>query len=313
MDKVTTTHNGHVKENHDRVSVHFDSIIDLLDYKNTRNVNQPFFDTFFTKGAQTTPSGELDWLGETNYHGGHKAVIDHALKGDEKMAKKLKIKYDHFRKELDVNRANYRAPISKRKRRKTRGDFGDSVDIHMVNQGRCGEAWTRMKKVDVDAIDPLITIVIDIVGNASEKCESSFWRASVALYVCEELLKAGKSVKIIVAEVGANAMVNNSKLLTTSIVIKDYNQPVSIERVAAMVHFGFFRTFNFGAMAVQDSKLRSSLGGAVNLSAVNMPLHLKEELDSGRTKFLHIPRVRSISNAKESLDQIYIDLGIYKN
>jgi hypothetical protein len=306
MEAIKTSHNGLVKESDKLVSVHFDSIIEFLDYKCTNSNERRFKE--YTKES----SGRgVAWLGKTNNNA--KDVINHALGGDQKMCDDLIRKIDQFKSAIGAERTDYSAPIRKVKRKRIKSDFGDAIDIHKVYQGQLDQAWDRMVRIEADRISPLVTICIDLCGSAMEDCSSSYWRAAVALHLSDELQAAGKSVKIVVAMASDGAMTNSKKRMSTSIVIKEFNQQVNIERIAAMTHFGFLRTFMFGIMCVQDYITCSSLGCPVDITEKNMSLHLQEEVDAGHVKLLHVGRVKNQSGAEAELKKLYKTIGDYRN
>lgn len=306
MEAVTTTHNGLVKEDGKMVSVHFDSIVELLDYKCENTNASKFKEYIYGESSQSS-----SWIGKTN--SSNKDVINHALGGDSKMCEDLLEKIAAFREQIGADRVDFHDSLPKIKRKRIKSDFGDSVDIHKVYQGQLDTAWDRMIRVESPKTSPLVTLCIDICGSSMENCTDSFWRAAVALHVSNELQSAGKSVKIVVAECAEGAMRDTHKLLSNSIVIKDFNQQVAIERIAAMTHFGFLRTYMFGVMCVQDYACYSHLGSPADLTEENMPIHLREEIETGHVKFLHIGRVRGSREAEMELKKIYKRIGDYKN
>lgn len=307
---TNTTHGGLVKEDEKMISVHFDSVLEVLDH-NCDNVNRKKFIQYTQNEKADRYGVGSNWLGTTNQC--EKDVINHALAGDPEMCKDLMNKISQFRIEIGADRADYRETLPRRKRKTRFGDFGDEVDIHKVLAGKVDTSWRKKVQMETNPISPLVTIVIDLCASAYEDCKNSYWRAAVALFVTQELLNAGKSVKLVVADVGKHAMHDSRKLLSTSIVIKDFNQAVSIERIAAMTHLGFFRTFMFGAMQVQDYATNSSLGTPVTLDDNNIPVHLREEVEKGHTKYLRVTRISSLREAQTALKDIYKQIGEYRN
>lgn len=299
-----TTKGGLVKETDKQVSVHFDSIPEFMEYKlPAGSTNIEFWRRFTNRNDRH----DRRWIGKTNKTVGD--VIDHALAGDDEMEKTLEEITRQFRESIGADRLDFAQPITKRKRKATMSDFGDELDIHKVYQGKCDVAWRSMRRIETDNIHPLVTLVVDVVGNAHENCDSSLWGAALAMFVAEELRKAGKAVKIVVAEAGVSAMTRNNKILTTSIVIKHFNENVPAKRIAAMTHFGFFRVFNFAMMAVQDNKLHYGLGTSTSMKEQHYPIHLKEEAATGAVKFVNVGRVRNLAQAKQGLKNIYHQIG----
>jgi len=294
--------NAIVKTNDEMISIHFDSILDLMEHEATgRNANR--FNRFLTD-YESDPS----WYGKTN-GGEAKQVIDHALIGDQKLYDGLSEKVSDFASFTGLNNIDTVQKIKSSKRKIKRGDFGDEFDIHKMYSGNLENAWTRRVRVENDSQHKLVTLFINVCGTMRVDAEDSLWRAVVALRLYQDLQRAGKSVKIIVGGGSANTFESDSRKCSFSIVVKEYNQALSVERLAAMSHVGFHRVFGFAAKCAHDeAQVESSLGKSVNASNNYLPINLKEELDVGHTRILFINKSTSLMDAKADLDSLYNQL-----
>lgn len=302
---------AHVKVRGDMIGVHFDSVTELLAYELPGdNPNRRGFKEYLS--STLTKSGNRDgsWIGTTNKC--NKDVIDHALLGDPQLYENLQGKIKQFRKAIGIETVNYTQTIKRPKRKRIQSDQGDEVDIHAVYQGRADKAWRSHVREIVEMKYPLVTIMVDIHDVAAYDCTDSFWRAAVAVHLADELQAAGKSVKIVVGGISQNALSSRVSIdgrtinyLCDSIVIKNYNERLVPERLAAMTHLGFFRTFGFGAKSVQPYQLSYGLGVSVDTTQKRFPVHLQEEVDAGHTKIVLIPRVRSLSGAIAAMGNAY--------
>lgn len=91
------------------------------------------------------------------------------------------------------------ARVTKRRRKRIRGDYGNELDIHEVNQGRVDRAWTRTKFVDREVHESKhVTILVNASMSAMVKASSAEWRTAALLQIHDELVRMGKSVEVAV-------------------------------------------------------------------------------------------------------------------
>lgn len=291
-----------IKENNSQISVHFESLLELMDYV-PFEINSRRFLEYMGRQSYDTYGGNKNWYGATNHNA--KDTLNHALIGDEVLYNSLKNKIGLLDREVGTYTKDYQQQIQMSRRKKFKSDFGDEMDIHKVYQGQCNIAWTKTKRVEVNQVKHLVTILVDYVGNCDESVDDTLWRAAVAVKLVDDLTKAGKSVKLVCGSVSSNSMVGISKLLSTSVVIKKFNERLSLSRLSAMTHLGFFRSAGFAMLCAQNNKMTVGLGHACDLSYSNMPIHLKEEVDAGHVKFINIGRISSLRQATKGLENAY--------
>lgn len=287
------------EENNKLCSVHFESVLELLDYEGGKNERN--FSGFKEK---------LNDRNDTRWYGGDsrtaKQVIDKALLGDPKMLASLRKKVSILTEEVGVNTTDYIQRVQTVKRKRVTGAFGDEIDIHKVYQGQANEAWRSMIREEVDAEHHLVTLLVDICENSNVGAEESLWRAAATYKLVSDLEGAGKSVKVLVGSASTNTYERCNKILTTSVVVKEYGQQLPYERLAAMTHLGFFRTFCFAAFYAQDKySLTDGYGRATTIKENIMPLQLKPEIDAGHTKYVVVGRARNLGGAVISLESAY--------
>lgn len=291
---------------HDRklISVHFPGVMDLIDY-------QPPWNQTVYSGHMKHGRGGKEWLGPTT--GTSDAVIKGALLGDSELyAKHLKGKISRLRKDSGRFDRDYVQRITVARRRPQFGSSGDELDIHRVYQGQIDKAWRKTVRIEVSQETRLVTLFIQIADVSYVSAVDSLWRAAVAILLMEDLLKAGKSVKIVVG--GYSRFVTKADhSMTVSIVVKNYNEKLSVERLAAMTHLGFYRTFGFGAKACQPYKLSSGLGCTSDMYKDVMPIQFKEDVHSGHAKFIILDRCEDSTGALASLNHAYNQMEEFSN
>jgi len=278
------------------ISVFFESILDLIDYMPKRNAN--YFKNQI--GTSKIRSGKL---GPTNSCG--KDVLNHSLLGDETLYNNyLKNKVIELDKATGYYTTDYKQTIKVVKRKVKYTDFGDEIDIHKVYRGESGIAWRKTERVEVDIKHHLVTILVDIGGSWDEEVKDTLWRASIVVKLVRDLEQAGKSVKVIIGNVTRQVTISG-KDVSTSMIVKQYNVSLPLERLAAMCNLGFRRSLGFAMTYCVEERLHSGLGQPTHITHNLMPWQLKDEEDAGHTKFVIVGRASSKRSAISELKNCY--------
>jgi len=283
-------------------SIHFESLIDLIDTsENSVSIHDNRW--AYRKHISMTDLSGKDprWFGKGNNN--YKDVMDKALSGDPAMLENLNDKISLFKKGEMENKFESRS-VKKAKRKKVRAEFGEEIDIHKVYQGQLDKAWSSHKRIEIDVEHHLVTLFVDVGGLRNEKVSDSLWRAAVAVKVADDLIKAGKSVQVVIGSSCTN-LHSEAEVVMTSIVVKKYNEPLSMERLAAMSHLGFHRTFNFGARAFSTGSISRTMGYSSDHCETIPPIQMYEDVESGSVKYIYIPRCLSLYDANMAIDNIY--------
>lgn len=134
-------------------------------------------------------------------------------------------------------------PELARRRRRTKGDFGNEVDIHAVRAGRMDRAWDRTVKVQQEQLgNRLVHLCVKTGSSGTITHDQALWRGAVTLRIYEALVHMGKSVAISVFDMGCGGLVNGGTWMT-SCKVKDYGQPLDEGKLAALVTVGFARHY----------------------------------------------------------------------
>jgi hypothetical protein len=122
------------------------------------------------------------------------------------------------------------------RRRRVRGDQGDSLDIHRVYRGDLGTAWDRMGKRQVTS-PPMVSIVINSIILSGDPKTVISYRGAVGIVLCQLLERYGYRVRLVVAR-GGEARVPGGKdeKFSCRTVVKDYGKPLDRETVACATH-----------------------------------------------------------------------------
>lgn len=287
-----------ISEDEKMVSVHFNSLIELIEFEPPKKNKEKYNEMLYTRKRKET------WLGRGNHIA--KQVLDKALVGDPYLYGLL----ESYLAELDeltgYHTKAYEQTIVAVKRRKFHGNYGDELDIHKIYQGRLDTAWARTERIEVSRKLHLVTLFIDLGGSLGQSASDSIWRAAVAVRLLSELERSGKSVRLVTGILAVNAIKGKEshKYLTSTITVKEYNQNISLERLAAMTHLGFMRCFCFAGFYAQKHSLYSSLGQPKDVNQ-NMPIQLQAEVDAGHAKYVYLGRAMCSRTALKCLEKAY--------
>lgn len=147
---------------------------------------------------------------------------------------------------------DYMRPELLKRRRRTRGDSGNELDIHQVYQGRMDRAWDRTEVEHVKTVgNRLVHVIINLSASAFVAHDAGLWRGACALRIYDALVKMGKSVAISVYQSSMKCWTNPGypRDGMLSVRIKNYGEPIREDRLAAFSSMEFLRTAVFGSMS----------------------------------------------------------------
>lgn len=175
----------------------------------------------------------------------------------------------------DINPASIR-------RRRVRADQGDEVDMQAVWRGDMSRAWTRTRRQNRTGVRS-VSIIVNIGASANVTADKLFWRGASALKLASALTEAGYSVAIYGAVSASGHDVKGTMDTVQFVGIKDEDQPLDLDRLAALTAMpGYFRTSLFAGIAKS-----SDLGGKVVDDGLGSP---KESLFAKAVALLPIPQ-----------------------
>ena len=162
-------------------------------------------------------------------------------------------------------------------RRLVRGMTGDELDVHAVNRGDIGRAWSSRQRA-IKRGNSAVKIVCDIGGNSGTSAESLSWRG-VAAIVLHEIMSTARYSTELVAAFGVrdySTSKSNKRLMLISCVVK--GRGVSADRgllAATLTLGGFFRTVGFLAIVKgcdsQGERVDSGLGHHIDCESLYPP------------------------------------------
>lgn len=170
-----------------------------------------------------------------------------------------------------------------RRRKRFRGDQGDSLDMGRVWNGQLDTAWERPKRTEKQANSTKrITLAFDVTANAIVNNDMAMWRAALCTLLVDSLARAGRIFEIWVVDSTSNPFAwSNARRpprLWAAWCVKRTADPLVLDRLCAMVSVGFMRTAGFMAMGAGVWEPSAGFGGALG---TGLPATLRERQAAG--------------------------------
>lgn len=137
------------------------------------------------------------------------------------------------------------------RRRRTRSDQGDEIDMQAVWRGDLSRAWTRTRRQMRSGGVRTVTLVCQLVASANVSSDDLFWRGASALKLADELTTAGYNVAIYAVcttrDSGASKRINTAQFTE----IKASDMPLDLSALAALTAMpAYFRSTMFAGICV---------------------------------------------------------------
>jgi hypothetical protein len=170
------------------------------------------------------------------------------------------------------------AGISSIRRVKTRGDFGDFIDMQRVYAGQLDRAWDTTTRVRATGVGRVVTtVMVNIGGNCHEAPDAFFWRGAAAVRLCDALERSGRSVRIVLfSHIKRLFEGYRDEHTVIGVVFKREGESIDIHSLTvATALSGWFRYWMFRALQSFPMRATGDLGcsqhhraGPVNFDAV---------------------------------------------
>ena len=160
------------------------------------------------------------------------------------------------------------AALQDRRRKRTRGEFGDDLDIHAVYRGHLDVAWSRTVRRNVSGPQK-IDILANMICSGGASSTVLQWRGAAAVALADKLERSGYMVRIVVGFGGEAFGAGNPKV-SCRITVKPYDRPLDVSTCAAVTLPGFFRALGHrwiyghaapvisaGGITVRESKIEA--------------------------------------------------------
>lgn len=161
------------------------------------------------------------------------------------------------------------------KRRVTRSDQGDELDIHAVYKGQLDTAWSRRKRKQ--GRGPFIVrLVAQCNLLSSFTPEEMFWRGAAIIKAVEMLTTAGYSVEVL--GVTASHSVGGIGDFCHTYPLKESKSPLDVAGLAGVVcNAGFHRLYGFRAYSAAAERKHSTGDASSDTSGRIYDKYVKHE------------------------------------
>lgn len=166
--------------------------------------------------------------------------------------------------ELEVPRFPSQTEIRRRKRH--RGDHGDTLDMPRVWSGDLDHAWSRPKRImRVMPNTKRITLCFELGAHCGITNEQAMWRAALCMLLVKSLTQAGRTFEIwCQSSTGHCFNSGGPNTLRVGWCVKRAAEPVVMDKLCSMVSVGMLRTNAFMAYNMTPYIPNYSLGSPVN-------------------------------------------------
>lgn len=186
------------------------------------------------------------------------------------------------------------------RRRRTRGDQGDELDIQAVYRGDLSRAWTRTQR-EARTATRSIAIVCNLSCHYKQKAADLFWRGAAALKLTEALTQAGYNVALYGAT-GSQNIVSSGRRLGQFIEIKAEDAPLDVSALAAIVAMPGFKRTRFHAGTCEEAdRLNASVSHSLGQPSTEAVIKAAALLPIPTTAFIQ-PEVNSKQEAQDWID-----------
>lgn len=148
------------------------------------------------------------------------------------------------------------------RRKKVRSDFGDHLDMQAVFRGELDRAWeatTRELRYHVGMTTT--TVFVDMCASWMRNADEMFWRGATAVVLADAFEKSGRAVRIVGFSTASNQYESHHGDTTTSILVKDYEDVLNLEKTAMITALsGFWRYWFWRSWASIPARLTAGFG-----------------------------------------------------
>ena len=191
------------------------------------------------------------------------------------------------------------------RRKRTKGEFGDEIDIHAVNMGSLDRAWTRTQRAPRVG-KKKITLLVQVGANAGVHADNMFWGPVTALVLAEELVKARYAVEIIACSPVTSPFVSKNERLGM-IKVKNFHQPINLNSLSIMTLGGFLRYFAFKQRLLCDEVCHGGMGATLYLTTPRVQNMIMDQMPPG-TNPVFIEHVDTESEAVKEINRIFKEI-----
>lgn len=230
--------------------VEYDSVEDLLSMQGPSEDNRTHEDAFlFTKYSGDPNYG---FRGGVNDLPSYRKLV---TQGWSEGVVKLKESLGDLKQSYAVKSVR-RTPVWK--------EDGDEIEISRVYEGDLDHAWRGAVRRIGNGGQTHVKIWVAGAANSGKNPEQFFWRGACASVLADTLEDAGYRTNIIIYTQSRDVFEAKGGSHFASIPLKRYDEPLDLERIAAVAsHVAFFRTAIFAARLSCSARVEGGMGSTI--------------------------------------------------
>lgn len=153
-------------------------------------------------------------------------------------------------------------PATSIRRKITRGESGEHLDMAEVYQGRLDKAWSSKKRKQPGVRS--IAIAIQLGDNCGIEANIMYWRGACCLALAKNFMSAGYAVQIVGYTLTRRGYDDVKEYFCEMFPIKQYQDDLNLNTLAtAICCAGFFRWVMFRAFTAQPHICDGGLGQSI--------------------------------------------------
>jgi len=179
-----------------------------------------------------------------------------------------------------------------RRRKLTRMDHGDILDIHQVYAGRLDTAWQKPTR-RVTSGPQKIDICANMICSGGEVSDVLFWRGAAAVVLADMLEQAGYMVRLVVNFGGSHyEEKNKAGRVSCRVTVKDHGMPFDVTSTSAVIMPGFFRSIGHAWIVAHCISKISTCGISVGVGDVEPgEINLSHQVRDQKTALAFVNKI----------------------
>ena len=193
-------------------------------------------------------------------------------------------------------------PTSLRKKR-TRSDQGDELDIHAVYRGDLSKAWSKTKRQHKLGGMRSIALVCNLSCHAGEDAKNLFFRGASVLKLTEALSEAGYSVAIYAAT-GSSGVGTSDFNFVQVVEIKSEDHALDVSSLASLIAMPAYKRVKLHGAMLEECERRNVAGhSGLGTNASSLIADQIKKLPISENAFVQ-PEVNSKESAERWIDSV---------
>jgi hypothetical protein len=189
-------------------------------------------------------------------------------------------------------------PTSLRKKR-TRSDQGDELDIHAVYRGDLSRAWSKSKRQHKLGGMRSIALVCNLSCSWKVNASDLFFRGASVLKLCEALCEAGYSVSIYGATGAIKIGRSNEFSMAQFVEIKSEDHALDTSALASLIAMPAYKRVSLHGGMIEEADLRGvQIDGGLGSNSSELIATAIKKLPISENAF-----IQSEVNSKESAER----------